>query len=244
MQEQLRLLLDLQEVDEAIAEARMKQRKLPEKVAEELAAYTEAETGLKEVEQTLADLEAGRRDREAQLEDQEAHMQRLKGRLKEITNTREYQAYIQEMDGLQRAIGKLEEETLSILADIETTGEQVAERRKDFASHREVYETERAKVDEELAQLEKEVEALQGQRGDRAGRVDPPLLKRYERISRNVRRGLVPIQNGACGGCHMNIPPQLVSEVKRAGRVHECPHCHRLLYVPEQMAEQKTGATG
>lgn len=242
MQEQLRLLLDLQEVDEAIAEARLKQKKLPEKVAAELAEYTEAETGLQEAERTLADLEASRRDREAQLEDQQAHMQRLKGRLKEITNTREYQAYIQEMDGVQRTIGKLEEETLTILADIETVGEQVAERRKEFDTHRKVYETERAKVDVDLAQLEKDVEALRAQRTERSGRVDATLLRRYERIASGMRRALVAIQGGACGGCHMNIPPQLVSEVKRAGRVHECPHCHRLLYVPEQMAEQKTGA--
>jgi predicted nucleic acid-binding Zn-ribbon protein len=242
VQEQLRLLLDLQEVDEAIAEARLKQKKLPEKVATELAAFTEAEEGFREAERTLADLEAARRDREAQLEDQGQHMQRLKGRLKEITNTREYQAYIQEMDGVQRTIGKLEEETLAILADIETTTEQVAERKKEYDAHRQVYETERAKVDEALGHLEKDVETLKAQRTERAGRVDPTLFKRYERIAAGMRRPVVAINAGACGGCHMNIPPQLVSEVKRAGRVHECPHCHRLLYVPEQVAGQTTGA--
>jgi len=242
VQEQLRLLLDLQEVDEAITGARLKQKKLPEQVAAELAAFTEAETGFVEAERTLAELEAARRDREAQLDDQGAHMQRLKARLKEITNTREYQAYIQEMDGVQRAIGKLEEETLSILADIETISEQVAERRKEFDTHREVYEAERAKVDEALGHIEKDVETFKAQRTERAARVDPTLLKRYERIVAGMRHPVVAINDGACGGCHMNIPPQLVSEVKRAGRVHECPHCQRLLYVPEQVAGQTTGA--
>jgi predicted nucleic acid-binding Zn-ribbon protein len=234
VQEQLRALLDLQEVDEAIAEARHQQRKLPEQVAAELAAYTEAEEGLKEAERTLADLEAARRDRETQLQDQEAHMQRLKGHLKDISNTREYQAYIQELDGVQRTIGKLEEEVLGILSDIDTTTEQVAGKRKEFEAHKQVYEAERAKVDVDLARIEKDVEADLARRTERAAKVEPALLKRYERVAAGVRRPVVPVRGGAaCSGCHMNIPPQLVSEVKRGGRVHECPHCHRLLYVAD-----------
>jgi predicted nucleic acid-binding Zn-ribbon protein len=225
VQEQLRALLDLQEVDEAIAEARHQQRKLPEQVAAELAAYTEAEEGLKE---------AARRDRETQLQDQEAHMQRLKGHLKDISNTREYQAYIQELDGVQRTIGKLEEEVLGILSDIDTTTEQVAGKRKEFEAHKQVYEAERAKVDVELARIEKDVEVDKARRTERAAKVEPALLKRYERVAAGVRRPVVPVRGGAaCSGCHMNIPPQLVSEVKRGSRVHECPHCHRLLYVAD-----------
>ncbi len=239
--EQLRLLLDLQEVDEAIAEARLKQRKLPDLVAKELAAFTEAEDALKEAEQVLAELESGRREREAQLEEQEAHMQRLKGHLKEITNTREYQAYIQEMDGVQRTVGQLEEETLGILADIDTTREDVAAKRKDFDAHRQVYEAERAKVDEELARIEKDVEAAQSQKTERAAKIQPALLTRYNKICAQVRRAVVPIRASSCGGCHMNVPPQLVSEVKRANQIHQCPHCHRLLFVPERV-EEATGA--
>jgi uncharacterized protein len=239
--EQLRLLLDLQEVDEAIAEARLKQRKLPDLVAKELAAFTEAEDALKEAERTLADLETGRRDKEAQLEDQEAHMQRLKGHLKEITNTREYQAYIQEMDGVQRTVGQLEEEVLGILADIDTTREQVAARRKDFEVHRQVYETERAKVDEELARIEKDVEAAKAQKAERSARIQPAVLTRYNKIAAQMRRALVPVRALTCGGCHMNVPHQLVSEVKRGTQVQQCPHCHRLLFVPEKVEEHATG---
>jgi uncharacterized protein len=239
--EQLRLLLDLQEVDEAIAEARLKQRKLPDLVAKELAAFTEAENALKEAEQTLADLETSRRDKEGQLEEQEAHMQRLKGHLKEITNTREYQAYIQEMDGVQRTVGQLEEEILGILADIDTIREQVAAKRKDFDAHRQIYETERAKVDEELSRIEKDVEVAAAQKVERSARIQPALLTRYNRIAATLRRAVVPIQSSSCGGCHMNVPPQLQSEVKRANQIHQCAHCRRLLYVPDRV-EEATGA--
>jgi len=31
-------------------------------------------------------------------------------------------------------------------------------------------------------------------------------------------------------GCRLQIPPQLVAEVKRSQDLHTCPYCHRLLY--------------
>jgi len=229
-------------VDEAIAEARVQQRKLPDLVAKEFAAFTEAETGLKDAETTLAELEKARREREAQLEEHEAHMQRLKGHLKEITNTREYQAYIQEMDGVQRTVGQLEEETLGILADIDATREQVDARRKDFDAHRQVYETERAKVDQELARIEKDVEVAKAQKAERSAKIQPAVLARYTKVATQVRRAVVPVRSLSCGGCHMNVPHQLVSEVKRGTQVQQCPHCHRLLFVPEKVEEHATGA--
>jgi hypothetical protein len=33
-----------------------------------------------------------------------------------------------------------------------------------------------------------------------------------------------------CAGCRLQIPPQLVAEVKRSQDLHTCPYCHRMLY--------------
>ncbi|MDH4229426.1 MAG: C4-type zinc ribbon domain-containing protein [Nitrospirota bacterium] len=236
MDDQLRLLLDLQEVDEAVFEARRKHKILPEKVAAEHAAMTEAGENLQTCEAALKAQEAAKRDREAQLEDHEAHLKRLKERVREIHNTREYQAHIQEMDGVQRAISGVEDELLQILGSIETLQGELVGLRATFAERDEVYRNERAKVDEELAVVDSEVAQLQSQRGERTARVDKPLLQRYERISQGVRRAVVPVRGYTCDGCNMNVPPQLVSEVRRGDQIHQCPHCRRILFVAEQPA--------
>ncbi len=231
--DELRQLLNLQEVDEFIAEARLKQKRLPEGVAAELLALQEAKSLLDTAEETLAGHEAEKRRGEAELADQEAHIKQLKGRLKEIANTREYQAHIQEMDGVQRAVSKLEDEVLQSLSDIDLISDEVATHRKLFTERETVYKSERAKVDAELAKLEKEVQSYLSSKEERAGRVSAPLLKRYDRISRTLRRAVVAVDGYTCSGCHMNVPPQVISEVKRGNGIHQCPHCHRLLYVPE-----------
>ncbi|MBI5137260.1 MAG: hypothetical protein HZA24_08000 [Nitrospirae bacterium] len=234
----MRRLLDLQEVDEFIAEARVKQKKLPQVVAAELTAFQEATAQLQAAEVLLAKHEAFKREREGELADQEAHIERLKGRLKEITNTREYQAHIQEMDTAQRAISKLEEEVLQALADIDTVKEEIAGHRTVFDERRAVYNAERAKVDVELATLDAQVSAFQGKKVERAALVPPLLLRRYERITQSVRRAVVAVEGYNCAGCNMNVPPQLVSEVKRGNGIHQCPHCQRLLYVPAPPVEE------
>jgi len=229
--EELQQLLDLQEVDECIANARVKQKKLPLGVEAERLAYVEAEVALKAAEEVLAGHEASRRECEISLEDEEGHIDRLKARLKEIGNTREYQAHIQEMDGVQRNIAKLEEEILQFLADIDTVNEELEAHRSLFNEREGAYNTERAGVDKELARIERQVKKFLATKKTRASEVAVPLLKRYDRIVRSVRRAVVPVDGHNCAGCNMNVPPQLVAEVKRGNGIHQCPHCHRLLYI-------------
>jgi len=229
--EELQRLLDLQEVDESIADARVKQKKLPLAVEAERLAYVEAEETLKAAEVVLAGHEASRREHELALEEEEGHIDRLKVRLKEIGNTREYQAHIQEMDGVQRNIAKLEDDILQSLADIDTVNEELVAHRTLFDERAKAYKTERAGVDKELARIEKQVQKFLTAKKTRAGEVDELLLKRYDRITRTVRRAVVPVVGYNCAGCNMNVPPQLVAEVKRGNGIHQCPHCHRLLYM-------------
>ena len=51
-----------------------------------------------------------------------------------------------------------------------------------------------------------------------AARVRPDVLKKYSTI--RMRRGLamVPVKNGTCQGCNMNIPPQLFNSCSAATR--------------------------
>jgi predicted nucleic acid-binding Zn-ribbon protein len=42
--------------------------------------------------------------------------------------------------------------------------------------------------------------------------------------------GLVPVDSGSCGGCHMKLPPQLVQDAKRGTAMISCSYCGRILY--------------
>jgi predicted nucleic acid-binding Zn-ribbon protein len=41
---------------------------------------------------------------------------------------------------------------------------------------------------------------------------------------------VVPVRNEVCGGCNMNIMPQLFVEIKKNEELHRCPQCGRFLF--------------
>lgn len=68
----------------------------------------------------------------------------------------------------------------------------------------------------------------------RSRRVPPRLLDRYEWLLGAGRApAIVAIVRGSCSGCHLRLPTMVESRTRRAVAVHTCPHCQRMLYVPE-----------
>jgi len=90
----------------------------------------------------------------------------------------------------------------------------------------------------ELAELDERAERLSLEayrRGrDEAQRHLPrPLLERYRSRFERRRPVLVAIQRGTCSGCHVRLPTMIDYQARRAPAIHTCPHCQRMLYVPE-----------
>jgi predicted nucleic acid-binding Zn-ribbon protein len=69
---------------------------------------------------------------------------------------------------------------------------------------------------------------------DAQGNLPRTLLERYDAL---IAAGRVPavvaIEQGTCSGCHLRLPTMVDAMARRAPAVHVCPHCRRMLYVPE-----------
>ena len=63
--------------------------------------------------------------------------------------------------------------------------------------------------------------------------VEARLLKQYERILKGLEGlALVPVVHNSCGGCHMELPPQVVNETQLHDKWIVCESCARILYWP------------
>lgn len=91
----------------------------------------------------------------------------------------------------------------------------------------------------ELAEADQEADQPGPQAHDQgreaaARRVPRRLLDRYELLLDVGRTPVVvAIVRGACSGCHMRLPTMLESMARHSAAIHNCPHCQRMLYVPE-----------
>ena len=90
---------------------------------------------------------------------------------------------------------------------------------------------EKQVLDELDQKLSAELSELEAQRRDRAVHVEKSLLARYTKLKAARKdHALAAISGGICSGCRLQIPPQLIAEVKRSQDLHTCPYCHRILY--------------
>jgi len=66
------------------------------------------------------------------------------------------------------------------------------------------------------------------------------LLEHYQSLFDAGRTpAVVAIERGTCSGCHIRLPTMVESQTRRFPALHTCPHCRRLLYVPELVREHR-----
>ena len=92
---------------------------------------------------------------------------------------------------------------------------------------------EGAGVSQQVGGFDKELKELQATRTELVANLEKRMLTTYDRI-RGARAGLgfAPAAAGRCTGCNIFVPAQLFNEIQKALVVHQCPSCHRILYVP------------
>ncbi len=231
MNPHLSSLIELQTLDLRIAEIREQRRKIPERLAEAEAPLREAARLLKETADSVEALVKERRARERDLEAHESQTEKLKARLSELKSNKEYQAYLFEIEMANKKKGEIEEQILILMEQIEQMQRTAKEAQAKAAEAERAFGREKKTLEELATKLEAELSELDRKQRELAATIDKGLFDRYTKL-KAVRKdlALVPVRDGVCQGCRLQVPPQLVAEVKRSTELQTCPYCHRMLY--------------
>ncbi|RMF16403.1 MAG: hypothetical protein D6761_06310 [Candidatus Dadabacteria bacterium] len=230
--EQLQTLLQIQDIDQSIAElqrARIEQQNRIDEVSEKLAGIEARLQQLQEQRQTLQ-VERDRLQLEA--DEEQERILNYEKRIRDIRNDREYQALSREISASKKARADAEEQALAIMQELESLEADIA-----------TVEEERAGVQSELdelratlADLETEVEAKaapqQQERDKLAGAIDRQILARYEMVRKRFANAVVFAEGETCRGCNRRIPPQQFNQVLRESAIVVCASCKRILAPP------------
>ncbi len=241
MNDQLALLVRAQELDNRIARLAEQKQAIPARREEASGPLREARAVLERLRAEIEAKNRERKDREQDLAAHEARIEKQKARSAEIKTNKEYQAHLAEIETARQEQGRLEEELLICLEQIDTLRRQATEQQQAVsreeqrsAEQERQLEAQEQAVNAELARLESKSEAT-------IARLEDQWRKEYYRL-KSTRKGMavVPIRNGTCAGCRLSLPPQLVAEVRRLGKILTCSHCYRILYWPEEVAVTET----
>jgi predicted nucleic acid-binding Zn-ribbon protein len=75
-------------------------------------------------------------------------------------------------------------------------------------------------------------------------RLPEDVLRRFNRLIEHGHRPIVSLsESGACGSCHLKLPPDQVLDFRRApDQIHACPHCGCVLFASAPLREAEATA--
>jgi predicted nucleic acid-binding Zn-ribbon protein len=234
LKNQIALLIEIQKIDQEVRTLNTKKQTLPEKAAELDESFRSGKERIDEERTGLEGLSKLHREKESELKAGQEKLRKARERLHEVKTNKEYQAMLTEIETIEKTNGKIEEEILLLYDRIDERKGALKTHEKEFEAVRATYETERRKIEAEMASLDGALQEQKARFDSLIGNLEPDLRRRYEMIK--VRRNgvaVVAVRKGVCCGCNMNLPPQLYNELQRSDQIHCCPNCNRLLYWDE-----------
>jgi len=229
--EQLRALIELQELDRQLISYNNTIQTIPKKIKAMDPPIREAEDFVAEAKARYEALERKKRDKELAVDEQKDRIEKAKKRTADIRDNKMYQAHLKEIETLEKMTFDAEDGILSLMEELEPLGAELKAAESALAEQKKKAEELKKKLDEEVAEARKELDKMKAQR--------EKFVKPLERKNFDMYMDLLTSHGGVavsevdgeiCGGCFMNIMPQLCTEVKKGESIIQCPQCKRILY--------------
>ena len=231
---QLEMLFQLQALDTRLQEKLRVVTRYESELAARRAAIAASTAKIDALAATRKEAVAARALAEKQNKNQQESLKQKRQRANKARNEKEVRAGQDEVSSALEEIRESETVLLEAMAKVEELEAQI-----------EVAKAGRAELENEdhrrVSEAESRSDALRGElsaersvRDGQAAQVDATLRKKYDSLIER-RQGLAVVEidgGGCCAGCHVQIPPQTLMEIRRTGSLKVCPMCQRILFVP------------
>jgi len=232
--EQIKHLIELQQIDSKILNINRLLDNIPLKIAEAESSGKQSEAILDSVRHKLDSLEKKKRTKERHLDDINEKINKLKSRISEIKTNKEYQAHLKEIEAAERELNDAEDAILSIMEEMDSVSRQLKTAESKVIEERKSVEAQKGKLEEEKLEMQKELSNYMEKRSGIVNLLDSELYTLYiSLLETHNGIAVTEVRNEICQGCNMNIPPQLFVEIKKNEEIIHCPQCRRILYYKE-----------
>ena len=232
MSPDLQQLIDLQNLETAIEEAKRRIAAHPQRIADADARLAYAKEALETARQRLKASQEARREQEREATTFQSRLSKFKDQLSAVKTNREYQAMQLEIETAQKELGIVEERVLERMMEADALSVEIKKADQAVAAQQKEVEAEKKTLAEELVTVEAALKDATERRHALIKSLAPQLVALFEQVSR-ARKGLaiaVATRDGLCSACHVRLRPQAFQEVRRNDQIIQCPSCNRILY--------------
>ncbi len=168
---------------------------------------------------------------EVEAEARKEKIAKLKTQQLEVKTNKEYSTIQSEIKTIQDSISKLEDEQLVVMEEVEKAKAEVKQKKAALVDEEKAVQDDVGLLDQRLKTIGQELAKIRETRALEAKDIDSKWLAQYERIFARKDKGIVHVEDGVCGGCHMALPPAVIHRAKRMdNNMVVCDFCGRLLY--------------
>lgn len=226
-------LLKVQERDVRIYSLEKEKEYLPQELSAFKAKAQELENKVKAKQEENKKLQVTRKDLEVELEAKQENIKKCEVQLYQLKTNEEYKTMQKQINDQRFECGILEDKILEKMEGIDEANAELKELENISAGAKYNLVEKEKEISHRIEIINDDIKKEQEGRDVLAKEVSPDFLKKYELIFNNKQgAALVSIENKACQGCHMALPPNVINEVKRGSKLIICDNCARILYYP------------
>jgi uncharacterized protein len=236
--EALKLLVSLQEQDKALDSILREIDAVPPKIEAVKADLANEKKAMDAAKAKTTELEKKKKNKELDAAAKEESARKRTGQLNELKSNDAYKAMQAEIAADKAAAGDIETEILVIMEEIDKAK---AAEKAELAAYKKI-EGEAAvdlqKLEAVMSEAKGRHAAAKAKRDEAAGPVPPEMMKVYNHIrGRGKLDAVVPVVDGHCGACQINLAPTVMVELTKVKNLVTCESCQRILYKPEPAAQ-------
>jgi predicted nucleic acid-binding Zn-ribbon protein len=226
-----RLVSQLQAIDLQMTELEKEVAALPKHIA---VIEKTLESHQRRLDADRAALTANQKERkklEGDIQIHEQKMSKLRDQMLGAKTNEQYKAFQHEIEYLQKEIRTAEDRILELMSESESLETAVKSAEVALKDEKRLVETEKSRARERTAADQAQLQQLQAQRVEAAGKLPAATLAEYARI-RKKWHGVVIAEatSGRCAACQIVLRPQYLQDLKKGEHLMTCESCGRFLF--------------
>lgn len=231
VEEKMRELYLLQQIDSKIDEIEILKGELPMEVSDLEDEIAGLDKRISRLETQVKDLQLEIARHDNNIRESEQLILRYEEQMNNVKNNREYEALMKETEMQRLEIQLSDKKAGSAQRELETKQAALDMTREKQSGKANLLEVKQEELKSIIAKTEKDEKKLRRQSDKQRKAIEDRLLRGYDKIRKQYRNGLsvVTVERNACGGCFNAIPPQQQLEISQRKRVMICEHCNRIL---------------
>jgi len=234
LKQEIEKLIKLQDFDKQLYDLNKEKSGKPRILEDLKNEFEQKKQILNEFEEKSKALLLKRKDKEGQLGTKEEKIKELESKLSGLKTNKEYSAMISEINGVKMDKSLLEEDILKMFDEQDALQKDLEKQKEELKTEESNFNTEKGKILERVKEIEGFIKDLSAKRRVAEKEIENKVATQYNRILKGKESlALVKVENHSCQGCFMNVPPQVINEIKMNDKLIFCEMCARILYIPD-----------